>query len=172
MSLRLTLAAAALALPAAAPAQTTAYAAATAALVDATGADAGTVTLTGTASGQTIVHVVLKGLPPGVHAIHIHETGACDAPDFESAGGHLAGQAEHGVLSPNGPHPGDLPNVTVAADGTADVTYFNAILAIATQVLDTDGSAFIVHSGEDDYTSQPSGDAGNRIVCGVFTADE
>ncbi|WP_099826151.1 superoxide dismutase family protein [Oceaniglobus indicus] len=132
---------------------------------------AGTVTLADTASGQVLVSVDLTGVPEGVHGIHLHETGDCSADDFKSAGGHIAGDVDHGVMTASGPHPGDLPNATVGADGTLNVEYFNPTLSIADMVMDDDGAAFIVHSGADDYASQPSGDAGSRIACGVFTGE-
>ena len=109
----------------------------------------------------------LGNLSEGVRAVHIHETGTCEGPTFESAGGHLAGGRAHGAHSPEGMHPGDLPNVTVAPDGTVKVEFFKADLTMD-EVMDADGSAFVVHTGEDDYTSQPSGDAGDRLACGVF----
>ncbi len=128
---------------------------------------AGTVDLTPTASGTMIVAVDLTAVPSGTRGIHIHETGDCSADDFSSAGGHLAGDADHGVLVEDGPHPGDLPNAEVGADGALKVTHFNADLT-EDMINDDDGAAFIVHSGADDYESQPSGDAGSRIACGVF----
>lgn len=138
---------------------------------DRSGTTVGEVTATGTPSGRVILSIALSDLPPGLHGVHIHETGDCSAEDFTSAGGHLAGDASHGVLSEDGPHPGDLPNLTVAADGSATVEYFSPDLDIDRDLLDADGAAFIVHSGSDDYSSQPSGNAGERIACGVFAAE-
>ena len=134
------------------------------------GTEAGTVTLTPTASGVMLVEIDLSGLPAGgTHGVHIHETGDCSTEDFSSAGGHLAGDREHGFEVEGGPHPGDLPNTAVSADGTMQVTHANGYLTMDL-VADEDGSAFIVHSGTDDYESQPSGDAGSRLACGVFEA--
>ena len=134
------------------------------------GTSVGTVTLTPTASGIVLVELDLSGLPEGaVHGMHIHETGDCSAEDFSSAGGHLADGREHGYEAEGGPHPGDLPNTTVSSDGRVQVTYPNHLLTME-MVADADGSAFIVHSGTDDYESQPAGDAGDRIACGVFGA--
>lgn len=130
----------------------------------------GTVTLTDTASGNVVVGVDLTGVPEGTHGIHLHETGDCSAGDFSSAGGHIPGNSDHGTMSATGPHPGDLPNAHVGSDGVLNVEHFNPLLDIAAMVMDDDGAAFIVHSGADDYTSQPSGDAGSRIACGVFEA--
>lgn len=103
-------------------------------------------------------------------AVHIHETGECTGPDFKSAGGHLAmdGQ-EHGVMSEKGPHSGDMPNIHVPADGTVTVENFVPNLT-ADQMMDDDGAAFMVHAHKDDDMSQPAGDAGDRIACGVFAA--
>ena len=141
--------------------------AATAEVANADGTAMGTVTINATASGQMLVQLDLTGVAPGTHAVHIHETGACEAPDFDSAGGHLAGDMEHGVGSENGAHPGDMPNVTVGEDGIVKADIF--LTALTAEMLnDDDGSAFVMHDGTDDYMSQPSGDAGSRIACGVF----
>lgn len=134
------------------------------------GADVGTVLVTETESG--VMHFVLDvaegTLPPGAQrAIHIHENGACEGPTFESAGGHLAGDREHGVHSANGPHPGDLPNITMGASGALHTEYFLPGV-LMDQIMDDNGSAVIIHSEVDDYTSQPSGNAGDRIVCAVL----
>lgn len=156
----------AMALPAFAQADLEVYAAA-----DVTGADneiTGSVTLNDTASGMTLVRLNLTGVPEGTHAIHLHETGDCSADDFSSAGGHIAGDKDHGVMSANGPHPGDMPNVIVGADGMLKAEVFLAELDLEGMIDDADGAAFIMHSGPDDYTSQPAGDAGSRIACGVF----
>lgn len=139
----------------------------TAPLQDGAGADVGSVTATETASGALQVTLDLHGLPPGQHAVHIHEVGKCDAPTFEAAKGHLAGGKEHGAQAPGGMHPGDLPNVTVGADGSVKADLFTREATIDA-IMDQDGSAFIVHSKADDYMTQPSGNAGDRIACGVF----
>lgn len=142
---------------------------AAAALRNADGTDIGTVIITETDSG--LMHFILDisegALPAAQHAIHIHETGACEAPTFESAGGHLAGDKEHGVHSANGPHPGDLPNITMGAAGALHVEYFLPGVLLD-QVLDDDGAAVVIHSEVDDYTTQPSGNAGDRLACGVL----
>ena len=142
---------------------------ATAGVQNAQGSTVGQVTIADTASGALHITVDLSELPPGSHAIHIHETGICEPPDFTSAGGHLAAGKAHGAKDPGGMHPGDLPNVTVAGDGTLKAEFFSPDLTMA-QVMDDDGSAFVMHGGSDDYASQPSGDAGARIACGVFKA--
>lgn len=139
----------------------------TAAVSGTDGTAYGTVTVTPTDSGTALVQIDLTGLPAGDHAIHVHETGDCSAADFTSAGGHLADGHDHGVMAVDGPHPRDIPNITVAEVGTAQMEFFNATLTHDLMV-DADGSAFIVHAGVDDYASQPAGDAGARIACGVF----
>jgi Cu-Zn family superoxide dismutase len=131
----------------------------------------GGVTVQNTPSGKVMVTVTLSGLPPGVHATHFHETGDCSAPDFSSAGEHIAAGMEHGVLSEGGPHPGDLPNLTVAQSGAGEAEYFVTGLDIDGDLLDSDGAAFVVHDGVDDYQSQPSGDSGDRIACGAFSGE-
>ena len=138
---------------------------------NADGEEVGTVEFTATASGALLVVWNLGGIPEGVHGIHVHETGDCSASDFMSTGGHLAGDAMHGVLAAGGPHPGDFPNAHVGADGVLAVEHFNDLLSLDGDgdgaMMDADGAGVIVHSGPDDYESQPSGEAGSRIACGV-----
>lgn len=138
-------------------------------LLNAEGAEVGDVIITETASG--VLHLILDlrdgVLPAAQHGFHIHETGACEAPTFESAGGHLAGGKEHGIHSPNGIHLGDLPNITTYDAGAVHVEYFLADVPMD-QILDDDGSAVVIHDGVDDYTTQPSGNAGDRLACGVL----
>jgi Cu-Zn family superoxide dismutase len=111
------------------------------------------------------------GLPPGTHAFHIHAVGKCEPP-FESAGGHFNPTGkQHGKDNPKGPHAGDLPNIQVAPDGRVkvDVTAKGVALdAGKTGLLDADGSALVVHEGADDYKTDPAGNAGKRIACGVI----
>lgn len=142
--------------------------AATADVSNADGTAIGTVTINDTASGTALLVVSLTDLPEGAHGIHLHETGDCGADDFSSAGGHIAGDADHGINAEGGPHPGDLPNAIIGPDGALNVEIFAADLRIEEMIFDDDGAAFIVHSEADDYTSQPSGAAGDRIACGVF----
>lgn len=161
--------AAAMLLPASAQEDVTA----SANMVTAEGQEAGTVTFRQAKSGMLHVIVEMTGLPPGPHGFHVHETGACDAADgFESAGGHLAAGKEHGVDAENGPHPGDFPNVHVGQDGILKVEFYTDRLSIAdgdAALMDDDGSAVMVHANADDHASQPSGEAGGRIACGVIT---
>ncbi|MBP0615001.1 superoxide dismutase family protein [Jiella mangrovi] len=133
------------------------------------GTSMGTASVVPTAHG-VIIETDLQNLPDGVHGFHIHETGACDG-DFTSAGGHYnPSGADHGYLMEAGPHAGDMPNVT-AIDGAVKVTVFNGGVSLTggeAPLDDEDGSALLIHSGADDYASQPSGDAGSRIACGVI----
>lgn len=153
---------------------TTVFAAdATATLSGLDGANHGSVTLAKSPSGQIMLMIELKDIPEGAHGFHIHETGSCDpGTDFKSAGGHLAGDHDHGTMAENGPHPGDFPNIHVPASGTLTLEYFTdriSLDASTAGLFDADGSSFIIHDGADDYSSQPSGNAGSRIACGVIT---
>jgi Cu-Zn family superoxide dismutase len=142
---------------------------ATAAMKDATGKDLGTVTLSDS-SGRIAVSGQLTGLRRGDHAIHLHTVGKCDAPKFESAGDHWNPTGrEHGTRNPKGPHLGDLPNITVGQDGSsrAQVTTPGGTLRGTNPLLDSDGASVVVHAKLDDYKSQPSGNSGDRIACGV-----
>lgn len=136
------------------------------------GKEVGTVVFRQTESGFLWIQASFHSLPTGTHGFHIHETGKCEG-DFKSAGGHYApGGNDHGVLAKNGPHAGDLPNIKVSAEGETRVEYFTDRLTLEkgskNTVLDEDGSAVMLHSGVDDYESQPSGDAGSRLACGVI----
>jgi Cu-Zn family superoxide dismutase len=111
------------------------------------------------------------GLPGGTHGVHIHAVGRCDPPDFASAGGHWNPLgAHHGSLNPAGPHMGDLPNLEVPSSGRASLGA-NVPGATLAGLLDADGAAIVVHAGPDDMMSDPSGNSGGRIACGVFAAD-
>jgi Cu-Zn family superoxide dismutase len=141
----------------------------TVAMRDATGKDLGTLTLTEEGQGITLAGR-LTGLPPGEHAIHLHAVGRCDAPSFESAGDHWnPTNRQHGTKSPQGPHLGDLPNFTVAQNRSATIqaTTQGGTLRRGNLLLDRDGAAVVVHARRDDYKTQPSGDSGDRIACGV-----
>jgi Cu-Zn family superoxide dismutase len=138
-------------------------------LSDREGNDVGSASFYETASGMMYVVVQATGIEEGIHGVHVHETGDCSADDFSSAGGHLAGDAQHGVLVEGGPHPGDLPNAHVQNDGVLAMETFNAELTMD-MMMDEDGSAFIIHAGADDYVSQPAGNSGDRVACGVIEA--
>lgn len=145
---------------------------ANAVLIDPDGKEIGNVAISELAQGLRIF-AQAEGLPPGVHAFHIHETGACEQPDFQSAGGHYNPTGmQHGWDNPEGPHAGDFPNVHVHEDGKLAVEYFTASLTLGegdTTLFDDDGSAVVVHEGADDYQSDPAGHAGARIACGVIS---
>ncbi len=144
-----------------------------AAMRTASGAEVGTVTLTQTPRG-VIVAVKVRDIAPGKHGLHIHATGAC-SPDFMAAGGHFnPGNSEHGFHSTGGYHAGDLPNLEVRADGTAEAEFFVAQVSIAGPVSDllpytlsdADGSAMMIHAANDDYATMAS--SGGRLACGVI----
>ena len=142
----------------------------TADLMLADGTSAGTAQLVRDGDGFAI-QVSAMGLQPGAKGFHLHTTGRCDAPDFTSAGGHLnPGDRDHGRLNPQGPHLGDMTNLQIGADGTASATVAIPDVREDTlaQIFDADGTAVMIHSGPDDYRTNPSGDAGSRVACGVL----
>lgn len=142
-------------------------------LNDPAGAQKATATLTQTQGGIRLV-VDGKGLPAGVHGVHLHTVGQCTAPDFASAGGHWNPTHKmHGKDNPMGQHMGDLPNMTVGSDGTG---HLDALVPDArlsggdAPLLDADGAAVVIHATADDYKTDPSGNSGGRIACGVIAA--
>lgn len=146
---------------------------ATAQIINLKGQPIGSATLTEVPQGVKI-RVDASGLPAGQQlAFHIHEKGVCDAGDgFKTAGGHFNPTGkEHGMNSPHGAHAGDMMNVTVAKDGTLHTEVINTAVTLnigANSIMDVDGSALVLHAKADDYTSQPAGNAGDRIACGVI----
>ena len=120
--------------------------------------------------GEVTVNASFTGLPAGVHAVHLHTTGDCSANDFTSAGGHLNPRGnEHGTQNPRGAHLGDLPNITIAADGSGTMSHLltGTRSFVESSMFDADGTAVVVHAGADDYRTDPAGDAGSRIACGI-----
>ena len=139
-------------------------------LRNAAGETMGTARLTQTPHG-VLVRAEFTDLPPGTHAFHIHETGKCEPP-FQSAGGHFNPDGrQHGFRNAQGYHAGDLPNLEVPESGAYTVEHLvrRASLGPATDfsLVDGDGSALVVHRGADDYRTDPAGNAGERIACGV-----
>lgn len=141
-------------------------------LKDIDGNTIGTATLTEGKSGVTI-HLKAKNLPSGVHGFHIHEKGECKGAGFESAGGHFNPyNKEHGLDNPKGPHAGDLPNIEVDQNGKVDVKVVAPLVTLEegkeNSLFDEDGSALMIHEKADDNKTNPAGDAGSRIACGVI----
>ena len=143
-------------------------------LKNSTGGSAGTVTLTEAPNG-VLLRLEAKGLTPGWHGLHFHEKGDCSAAGFTSAGAHVHGKASvvHGLLNPDGNEAGDLPNLYVAADGTGTAELFSGYTSLSGKgarpaLMDTDGSALVIHANPDDYKTQPIGGAGPRVACGVI----
>ncbi len=136
------------------------------------GSEIGTVEIESLQGGGVEVEVAVSGLTPGVHAMHFHEYGRCDGPDYKSSGGHYNPEGvAHGQVD-DGPHAGDMMNVEVNTDGTGkfEVTNMRVNLRAGTlpALMDSDGTALIIHAGADDYVSQPSGAAGPRVACAVI----
>jgi superoxide dismutase, Cu-Zn family len=144
---------------------------ASAVLKDANGKEVGRATLTPTPSG-VLVSLDLTAVPAGEHAFHIHAVGKCEPPDFKSAGPHFnPDNTKHGLMNQEGPHAGDMPNLHVPADGKLQVEVLNPTVSLSGEsaLLDADGSALVIHAGADDYKTDPAGNAGAGIACGVIT---
>ncbi len=140
---------------------------ATATMRTAAGVEAGRATAREVAGGVRF-SVDARGVPAGTHGAHVHTAGRCDAPGFESAGPHWnPTAAKHGANNPQGPHLGDLPNLTIGADGrgTLALTMEGTTMA---GLLDADGAAMMIHASADDLVTDPGGASGARIACGVF----
>jgi Cu-Zn family superoxide dismutase len=140
--------------------------------IDGKGQTLGSVTLTEVSKG-VLVEAEVSGLPAGQLAFHFHATGKCEPnARFESAGGHFSPQGQkHGYYVEGGPHAGDMPNQFVSQDGKLRTQVINANVTLgegAASLLDQDGSALIIHAKADDYRTQPSGDAGERVACAVI----
>jgi len=137
-------------------------------LKTADGKDAGWVMATQEEGGIRLA-INAMGMSAGEHGIHVHMTGKCEGPKFESAGGHWNPMgAKHGLNNPQGQHSGDMPNLVVASDGSGRMDYL-LDEAQLDQMLDADGAALVIHAKADDQKTDPSGDSGDRLACGVFT---
>jgi Cu-Zn family superoxide dismutase len=140
-------------------------------LRDAAGRDVGMAQLSEEAEGVRIL-LEVHGLPPGAKGLHIHESGNCDAPDFKSAGGHFNPEGkQHGLENPRGPHAGDLPNLEVKQDGTGRLDATDDRITLGSgpgSLFDADGSALVIHADRDDQKTDPAGNSGDRLVCGVI----
>jgi superoxide dismutase, Cu-Zn family len=146
-------------------------------IIQANGAKIGTVTLTGAPTG-VLLRLNAKGLTPGWHAMHFHASGDCSDPGFQKSGAHInhdGNKSPHGLLNPQGPDFGELPNIYVAADGNASAEAFSTLVSLQSgsarpNLLDRDGSALVIHANADDHATQPIGGAGTRVACAAFRA--
>jgi Cu-Zn family superoxide dismutase len=139
-------------------------------LKNAEGKEVGSAQLSQTPHG-VLVRLTLKGVPAGEHAFHIHQTGKCEPP-FTTAGGHFnPASKKHGIMASDGPHAGDMPNLHIPADGALAIEVINAAVTLdkdkPNSLFKPEGTALIIHAGKDDYKTDPTGDAGGRIACGV-----
>jgi superoxide dismutase, Cu-Zn family len=146
----------------------------TVALKDAQGKSVGTAVLSskGASSGVSM-KLSLHGLPPGQHALHFHQKAQCDAPDFKSAGPHFNPEGKkHGLENPEGHHAGDMNNFNVSAKGTAKFGVVNKDVTLGDDshsLFSNGGTALVIHAKADDMKTDPAGNAGDRIACGVIT---
>jgi Cu-Zn family superoxide dismutase len=152
------------------PPQSNAIALATAMLMNSAGQSIGSADLV-QRDGMLIVRASVSGQEAGEHGLHFHTAGKCEAPGFASAGGHLNPTAhQHGNLNPAGPHEGDLINIKVGLDGAgkSESPLTDSAAEVLASIFDTDGTAIVFHAGPDDYKTDPSGNSGGRIACGVL----
>jgi superoxide dismutase, Cu-Zn family len=144
---------------------------ASAILKNAGGSEIGVANFTEDASGVVHVDVRASGLTPGLHGIHIHETGNC-SPTFAAAGSHYnPSHKKHGLKNPDGPHAGDLPNLQVNENGTGYLNTTTDLFTISpgpTTLFDSDGSSIVIHAGPDDQVTDPAGNSGDRVACGTI----
>lgn len=141
-------------------------------LADAQGKSAGTAELTQTPEGVRIA-LTVSGLAPGQHAFHVHNVGKCEGPDFKSAGAHFNPYSKkHGLKNPDGPHAGDMENIDVGQGGTGKAEVVNKQVTLGegpNSLFHEGGTAIVIHASPDDGVTDPAGNAGARIACGVIT---
>jgi superoxide dismutase, Cu-Zn family len=145
---------------------------ATAVMKDVKGNTVGLAAFTEDSSGLVHINVNASGLTPGLHGIHIHDKGNCTEPSFTSAGGHYNPLGkEHGLKNPNGPHAGDLPNLEVGEDGKGYMNVTTGLVTLSdgpTTLFTANGTSLVIHDGSDDQMTNPSGNSGSRIICGII----
>jgi len=143
-------------------------------MYNSSGTAVGTAQLWQDANGTVNVEISSLTLPAGTHGIHFHDVGKCEGPAFTTAGGHYNPMGmEHGLQNPKGPHAGDNPNIVIPASGVGNVSFSTDRVSLTPgtrTLLDADGTALVVHAGADDQVTNPSGNSGARIACGIVRA--